>query len=41
MAAGIEALRADVEIASALVVHAGSVRLPLVPGIQAVPFSDL
>jgi hypothetical protein len=43
MAQGIEALRDSVgkRMAKGLVVHAGTVRLPLAPGIEAVPFGDL
>ena len=43
MASGIEALRESVgaKVAKGLVVHGGTVRLPLAPGIEAVPLSEL
>jgi len=43
MAAGIAALREDLgeRVGPGYVVHPGTVRLPLAPGVKAIPFSEL
>ncbi|MEK7269339.1 MAG: ATP-binding protein [Planctomycetota bacterium] len=43
MAAGIEAFRRDYaeRVAPGFVIHSGDIRLPLVPGVEAVPFGQM
>ena len=43
MASGIKSFRADLgkKAAPGYIVHPGDIRLPLAPGIKAIPYSDL